>query len=119
MNSAELLDMVMRVAELVRQWGSKSTGVSSKKAVTVSLPLKEAAQVLALTEMYPGCSEEQIVQDLVCAALADLEEAFPYEKGSKQIAEDELGDPIYEDRGLTSVFLSLSRKYKHSLRQTV
>jgi hypothetical protein len=50
-------------------------------------------------------------------ALDAVEATFPYEQGSRIIAEDELGDPVYEDTGLTPRFLALSRKHAALLAQ--
>ena len=37
-------------------------------------------------------------------------------QGEKVIAEDEFGDPIYEDAGLTPRFIELTRKYQEQLK---
>jgi len=49
---------------------------------------------------------------LLSTALDELEEALPYVPGTKIVAEDEFGDPIYEDVGVTPLFEELSRKYR-------
>jgi len=69
-----------------------------------------------LQEMYPGRTREQILLDLLGAALDDLEEALPYTQGERIVAEDELGDPIYQDVGLTPRFLELTRRFRNELR---
>ncbi len=61
--------------------------------------------------MYPKRSKEQLVSELVSAALAELETSFPYIQGSEIVATDELGDPIFADVGPTPQFLSLTKKY--------
>jgi hypothetical protein len=48
---------------------------------------------------------------LLGAALDELEASLPYVKGSKVVATDEMGDPLYEDIGLTPRFLTLSRRH--------
>ncbi len=91
----------MRIQELVAHWEANSKGERTPQTYSINLPLREAAQILALKEMYPDCTEDQILTDLLCYALAELSQAFPYEAG-RQVAQDEYGDPIYEDAGLTS-----------------
>lgn len=108
----------MRVKELMKQWEDASKGARTDQLFSIPLPLKEAAQVLALKEMYPDCTEEQILTDLLSYALGELNQAFPYEAGL-EVAQDEFGDPIYEDIGLTPKFIRLAQKYRHFLESEV
>jgi hypothetical protein len=104
----------MQIQELVNHWENASKGERTPQQFSIHLPLKEAAQVLALREMYPDCTEEQILTDLLCFALGELSQAFPYEAG-QQVSQDEYGDPIYADAGLTPKFIRLAQKYRSSL----
>ena len=104
----------MRIQELVTHWEKANRGERTRQQFSINLPLREAAQVLALKEMYPDCSEEQILTDLLCFALGELSQSFPYEAG-KEVAQDEYGDPIYEDAGLTPKFIRLAQKYRSTL----
>jgi hypothetical protein len=61
--------------------------------------------------MYPKHHTEELLGELIGAALEELETSFPYVKGQKVIATDEEGDPMYEDIGPTPRFLALSRRY--------
>lgn len=105
----------MRIHELVKHWEKTSRGERTQREFSIQLPLKEASQILALKEMYPDCSEEQLLTDLLCFALRQLGESFPYQQGEKQIAVDEFGDPVFEDIGQTPRFIELSQKYRQSL----
>lgn len=49
--------------------------------------------------------------------LEELEASLPYVKGSKVVAVDEQGDPLYEDIGPTPRFLALSRQYLQRLSE--
>ena len=42
-----------------------------------------------------------------------MKETLPYKQGTKIIAEDEYGDPMYEDVGLTPRFLELTQHYRN------
>lgn len=108
----------MRIKEVVNHWENASKGERTPQEFSIQLPLKEAAQVLALKEMYPDCSEEQILTDLLCFALGELRQAFPYKAG-KQVSQDEFGDPIYEDAGMTPKFIRLAQKHRMKLESTV
>ncbi|MAR89980.1 MAG: hypothetical protein SV765_11090 [Pseudomonadota bacterium] len=104
----------MRIQELVAHWEKANKGERTRQEFSIHLPLKEAAQILALKEMYPDCTEEQILTDLLCYALTELSQSFPYEAG-QEVARDEYGDPIYEDAGLTPKFIRLAQKYRSTL----
>jgi len=106
----------MHIKELLDEWESSSHGHEAPISMTVNLPLELAARILALNELYPERTQEQIFIELLHVALDELEEAFPYVRGEQVIAEDEFGDPVYEDAGLTPRFIELTRKYQHQLK---
>ena len=106
----------MHIKQLLDVWESSSHGQEAPINIMVNLPLDEAARILALNELYPERTTEQIFIELLTVALDELEEAFPYVQGDKVIAEDEFGDPIYEDTGLTPRFIDLTRKYQEQLK---
>lgn len=105
----------MRIQDLVQHWENASRGERTQREFSIHLPLKEASQILALKEMYPDCTVEQLLTDLLCFSLQRLGESFPYERGERQIAVDECGDPVFEDAGQTPRFIQLSQKYRQSL----
>jgi hypothetical protein len=108
----------MRIAELIQRWSEASHGSTTVRTYTVRLPLRDAARVEALRVMYPNRSESQLMADLIRAALDELEVAMPYVPGSRVIAEDDYGDPIYEDLGPTPQFYSLSHEILRKLATT-
>ncbi|MNG18048.1 hypothetical protein D3C84_1020770 [compost metagenome] len=65
--------------------------------------------------MYPKRHPEELLGELIGAALEELEKSFPYVKGSTVVATDEEGDPLYEDVGPTPRFLALSRRHLQDL----
>lgn len=105
----------MRIAELIERWGQKEHARSDVRAYTVYLPLRDAARIEALRVMYPGRHDAELIADLVRAALDELEVAMPYIPGNRIIAEDDYGDPIYEDLGPTPQFYSLSHEILRKL----
>lgn len=100
----------MRIAELIQRWNKTSQVRTAVRPYTIHLPLRDAARVEALHMMYPGRSDSQLMADLIRAALDELEVAMPYVPGTRVIAEDDYGDPIYEDLGPTPRFYSLSHE---------
>ncbi|MCY1174481.1 hypothetical protein D9M68_440960 [compost metagenome] len=105
----------MKIRELVRHWEQNAKGRLTRSEYSVHLDLESAARLAALAEMYPKRSVEELIGELVGAALEELEASFPYVKGSQVVATDEQGDPLYEDIGPTPRFLALSRRYLQQL----
>jgi urate oxidase len=101
----------MILKELVAQWESHAHGVLTKDTYAVHLLVEDAAKIDALAEMYPKRTKEQLISELLSAALGQLEASFPYEQGTKVVATDEMGDAIYEDVGPTPRFMALTKKH--------
>jgi hypothetical protein len=108
----------MRIAELIQRWTEEAHGRTEVRTYAVRLPLRDAARIEALRVMYPNRSESQLMADLIRAALDELEVAMPYVPGNRIIAEDDYGDPIYEDLGPTPQFYSLSHEILRKLATT-
>jgi hypothetical protein len=101
----------MKIRELARHWEQNAKGRLTKTAYSIHLDVEAAARLAALQEMYPKHHPEELLGELIGAALEELETSFPYVRGSRVIATDEEGDPMYEDIGPTPRFLALSRRY--------
>lgn len=100
---------------LLNKWEQFGKGKLSSNEFTIQISASDEAQLLELQRLYPRLSLEEIVRDLLSAALNDVTEYFPYKQGDKVIAYDELGDAIYEDSGLTPKFLALTKKYRRAM----
>ena len=105
----------MSFKELLEQWRQTAGPALTAAEYSIRLPIDDAARLQALAEMYPGTPREQIITDLLGAALKELAASMPYVKGSKVISTDEHGDPVYEDAGPTSKFVELTRKHRKKL----
>ena len=101
----------MKIRELVPQWEQHATGRMTGDSYQIHLDVEAAARLAALAEMYPRRAPEQLLSELVGAALEELEASLPYVRGSRVISTDEQGDPLFEDIGPTPRFLALSRRY--------
>ena len=106
----------MHVKQLIDAWQSAASEPRTARTYEVRLPVHDAAKIAALREMFPGRSEQDLITDMLSAALDELEAAFPYIQGRKVVAEDELGDPIYEDVGNTPRFNELTRKHLERIK---
>jgi hypothetical protein len=105
----------MKLKELAQAWETEATRQPIARKFDVSLPVRDAARILSLATMFPGKTETEIINDLLGAALDELGESFPYLQGTKVITEDEFGDPIYQDIGLTPRFHSLTQEHLMAL----
>lgn len=101
----------MKIRELIQHWERSARGRLTPTGYQIRLDLESAARLAALAEMYPRRSVEELLGELIGAALEELETSMPYVKGSQIVSIDEQGDPLYEDIGPTPRFLALSRRY--------
>ena len=101
----------MKVKDLVQEWENAVDSRLAAREFHIRLSLSDAARIAALGEMYPAVTETNIISDLLSAALDELEVTMPYVQGARAIAEDDRGDPIYEDVGNTARFHALIKKH--------
>ena len=105
-----------RMKKLINLWQGTSRNNSIFKELPVSLSGYDYARIRALTELFPSRTEQQIVSEIISTALDEIEEAFPYVRGNEVIAEDEFGDPVYSDAGMTPRFVELIKKHEALLK---
>ena len=105
----------MSFKDLLQNWRETAAQPRTATEYAVRLPVDDAARLAALAEMFPGRSPEQIITDLLGAALQEIETSMPYVAGKKVISNDEQGDPIFEDVGLTPRFMELTRRNRKKL----
>jgi len=104
---------------LLESWRESAAAPRTVTEYAVRLPVDDAAQLQALAEMFPGRTAEQLITDLLGAALQEIATAMPYIAGQKVISTDEQGDPVYEDVGPTPRFIELARKNRKKLEAEV
>ena len=109
----------MSFKTLLESWRENAAAPRTVTEYSVRLPVDDAAQLQALTEMFPGRTAEQLITDLLGAALQEIAAAMPYVAGQKVISTDEQGDPVYEDVGPTPRFMELARKHRKKLEAEV
>jgi hypothetical protein len=107
----------MKVQKLMKHWQEEFGAELTDQKYSLPLSVGDAARIEALSEMFPSMTKEQLLRDVISAALDDLASGFPYVAGEKVIAKDEDGFPMYEDVGLTPKFLQLSRKHLQELSE--
>ena len=105
----------MRVKDLIEQWELSAAEPLTVEDYHLRLPVRDAARLRALASMYPRRTLEELLTDLIGAALDEIEEAMPYEQGERIVAEDDQGDPIYENTGPAARFRRLADEYLRRL----
>ena len=105
----------MKIRDLARHWEHNAKGRLTHNNIQIRLDLESAARLAALSEMYPKRQPQELLGELIGAALEELEASFPYIQGQHVVATDEEGDPLYEDVGPTPRFLTLSRQHLRDL----
>src|SRR5215470_2460761 len=104
--------------ELLDSWRQSAAAPRTARSYPVRLTVDAAAQLAALAEMFPGRSAEQLISELLTAALKELAAAMPYVAGRRVISTDEQGDPVYEDIGPTPRFMELARLHRRALEES-
>ena len=107
----------MSFKELLESWRERAAAPRAARTYAVRLPLDDAAQLAALAEMFPGRTAEQLITELLAAALKEMAAAMPYVPGARVISTDEQGDPLYEDAGPMPRFLELARRHRRLLER--
>jgi hypothetical protein len=105
----------MSFKALLDAWAAEKSPDKTDATYEVRLSVHDAARVHALAELFPGIERERVITDLMSVALDRLEASIPYVPGETVIREDDHGDPIYEDTGLTPTFLELVKKHREGL----
>lgn len=100
----------MQMKKLLEQWQTNASAPRTQATYEVHLPVFDAAKIAALAELFPGRTAEQILTDLLSAALDQMEAEFPYKRGPVTETDEE-GDPIYSDAGLTPRYRELVDKH--------
>ncbi|MBB5321490.1 pilin assembly protein [Marinobacter oulmenensis] len=107
----------MKINELVKHWEKHGRGRLTRDAAYLNLSDEHHEVLQKLAAMYPMKSSQDLMRDLLSAALDELETSFPYVQGDKVVAYDEDGFEIYEDQGLTPQFVALSKKHIQKLKE--
>lgn len=106
-----------RMKQLINAWEAASNAEVPVHEYGLLLTTRDFARIRALAEIFPARSETELVSELLTSALDEIEEALPYVPGKKVVAEDEFGDPLYEDVGPTPRFEALTHEYADRLRR--
>ncbi len=105
----------MNVRELMYSWESNSQQNEGEEKYHIRLPRRDAARIEALASLYPGLNKHEVLAQLIEVSLDEVERQMPYKAGNKVVSVDEMGDPLYEDVGLTPRYLELRHQFAQGL----
>lgn len=106
----------MKIKDLVSYWDKHARGRLTRDAYFMALSDQHHQQFEKLAALYPLKAPQDLMRDLISAALDEIETDFPYVHGAKVVAYDEDGFEIYEDEGVTPEFVRLSQKHIKRLK---
>lgn len=95
-------------------WEKASERSLEEEKYQVRLSKRDASRLEALAGLYPGMKKTEVISQLLVAALDEVERQMPYKPGNKVVALDEMGDPLYEDVGLTPRYQRLRQQHFHA-----
>ncbi|HRB80676.1 MAG TPA: hypothetical protein PK614_00245 [Nitrospira sp.] len=102
----------MNTRDLHAIWNAPDNSRLTAKQYTVRLPIRVAAQLAALNEMYPRKTMTDLIGDLLAAGLDQLAEDLPTKNvGEKPLGFREDGEAEWEQIGPGVTFAQLSQKY--------
>ena len=101
----------MKSSELHSLWTAPDNSRVTSRQYSFRLPVHVAAKIEALGEIYSTRTRTEIVGDLLAAALQEVENSFPPVKGKEFWEDQDTGEMLYEDVGLSARFRTLANKY--------
>ena len=109
----------MKIETLLNRWKSWVGTDLVETPLCLQLRRHDLARLEALVALYPGHTTEFFASELISAALDEVEAALPYIQGDRVVAEDDHGDPIYEDIGPNRRFFELTRERETSIEEEI
>jgi hypothetical protein len=102
----------MKTRDLHAIWDAPDHSRLTTKQFTVRLPVRVAAQIAALSDMYPKKTKTELIGDLLAAALDELAQELPTTKvGDRPVHVDKDGEETWNQKGPGVTFFNLFNKY--------
>jgi hypothetical protein len=98
----------MKPSDLVTLWNAPDNTRLTAKQYTIRLPIRVAAQIAALCDLYPNKNRTELIGDLLASALDAVSEALPSTEGRPF---DTPEGTMYEAAGPWADFPKLTNKY--------
>ena len=107
----------MNASDLVTVWSAADNSRLTAKQFSFRLPVHVAAKLAALEAMYPTKSRTQLVGDLMSAAIADVEKAFPSVSWRSIGRDPDTDEEIFEEIGPFARYQSLAENYYREMEK--
>ena len=88
----------MKIKDLVNYWDKHARGRLTRDAYFMALSDQHHKRLEKLAALYPMKSPQDLMRDLISAALDEMETSFPYVQGTKVVAYDEDGASVSDSR---------------------
>ena len=85
----------MKIKDLVNYWDKHARGRLTRDAYYTALSGQHHERLEKLAALYPMKSPQDLMRDLISAALDEMETSFPYVQGTKVVAYEEGGFEIF------------------------
>ncbi len=106
----------MKAKDLLTIWDAPDNSRLTSKQFTVRLPIRVAAQIAALAEIYPRKTKTEIIGDLLATALDEVASNLPtWDSGSAPVDVTHNGEEIWRQAGPRVEFPELVKKYLQEL----
>lgn len=107
----------MKTKDLLTVWEAPDNSQLTVKQYTIRLPIRVAAAISALCDLYPKKTRTEIIGELLSTALDEIREALPSPETGVPIGLDEDDKPVFAASGMLKQFLALNEKYVKELEQ--
>ena len=109
----------MKAQDLTKFWNMPDSTRLCKKPTSVRLSIDTQAKIMALSEIYSNKTKSQLINDLLFAALEDVQKGIPSKVGNYLFEEpssfDKDGLPVmeyvYQEVGLIRKFIQRTNVY--------
>ena len=109
----------MKPSDLVTVWAAPDNTQLTAKQYTIRLPIRVAAQISALCDLYPRKNRTELIGDLLASALDAVSDALPFTEGQTVIGLDDNHEPAHEIYGPRADFPRLTNKYIKELEAEI
>jgi hypothetical protein len=106
----------MKTKDLLTVWEAPDNSQLTVKQYTIRLPIRVAAAISALCDLYPKKTRTDIIGELLSTSLDELREALPSPEG-EPLGLDDDGQPIFAASGMLKRFDTLSEQYVKELEK--
>ena len=107
----------MKASDLVTVWSAADNSRLTAKQFSFRLPEHVAAKLAVLEAMYHTKSRTQLVGDLMSAAIADVEKAFPSVQGRSIGRDPDTNEEIFDEVGPYARYQSLAENYHREMEK--